>query len=509
MLERAACRLQANRSDSLARSGTLLPFLYFTATVQRCNQPRVRRIDKSSTPRAYTQLREYATRRSPQEGSVQRPARQPLPTQNSRGAGQRRGDGLAPTTRHARAPAGTPSFSEGVPFEDGAQELIAGRDPDSESTITPREKKVFEKLLSFSRANAASTVSEHGKPRPAKSSRNLGLDAVLDPARANTRARERPPPQFPAALRPLAEEARDKQRASRLGRATESDSVKDKAILTDLNRTNALFDDAPTDLDLWQSLQTHLLSRVAVLELDGPPKTSRLQAAVHSYRNLHTQTRAKRAPPKSLSDLEHLTANLPQNLLHYLSLNATHFPTSLLPLNLLPALHSLGPTAFALGATTQLYNARLALLHRHYPANISALNSVLAEMDRQVYAFDDETLGIVDGVLRMAARFKYGHSGPGPRSLMGMEGVERDVVALGKWAKVMRERREEAAVRKVREEEAERERVARESEREGEDGGEHGGEEAVIHQSRKKHCSAPNLGQTPMALAAYVVTPSR
>ncbi|KAK0356136.1 hypothetical protein LTR94_005625 [Friedmanniomyces endolithicus] len=361
-----------------------------------------------------------------------------------------------------------------------AVELIAGRDPDSDSTITPREKKVFEKLLALSRDNAASTASEHGKPRPAKSVRNLGLDAVLDPPRANIKARERPPPQFPAALRPLAEEARDKQRASRPARATERDGVKDKVILADLSRTNALLDDAPSDLDLWQTLQTHLLARVAVLELDGPPKTPRLQAAVHSYRNLPTQTRAKRAPTKPVSDLDLLTANLPQNLVHYLSLNTTHFPTSLLPINLLPTLHSLGPTAFALGATTQLYNAHLALLHRHYPANISAMNNVLAEMDRQVYAFDDETLEIVDGALRMAARFKYGHSGPGPRSLVGMEGVERDVVALGRWAKVMRGRREEAAVRKVREEEAERERVARESEREGEDSGEHGGEEAVV-----------------------------
>ncbi|KAK1053260.1 hypothetical protein LTR12_003632 [Friedmanniomyces endolithicus] len=397
---------------------------------------------------------------------------------NGRGRAQRRGDGLSPTSRHAGAPTGTPSFSEGVPFEDGAQELIAGRDPDSDSTITPREKKVFEKLLSLSRANAASTASEHGKPRPAKSARNLGLDGVLEPARAN--ARERPPPQFPAALRPLAEEARDKQRASRLARATESDSVKDKAILTDLNRTNALLDDAPSDLDLWQALQTHLLSRVSILELDGPPKTPRLQAAVNSYRNLPAQTRVKRPPTKPLSDLDLLTANLPPNLLYYLSLNTNNFPTSLLPLNLLPSLHSLGPTAFALGATTQLYNAHLALLHRHYPANVSSINSVLAEMDRQVYAFDDETLGVVDGVLRMAARFKYGHSGPGPRSLLAMEGFERDVVALGRWAKVMRGRREEAAVRKVREEEAERERVARDREREREDSGEHGEEEADV-----------------------------
>ncbi|KAK0776749.1 hypothetical protein LTR59_011259 [Friedmanniomyces endolithicus] len=480
MLERAVCRLQADRSDSLTRLGTLLPFLYCTATIQRRTYTRVRLTHKQSTPEPHAQLRGYATRWNPHGGSVQRPARQPLPSRNGRETGQRRGDALSPTSRLAPAAPGTPSFSEGVPFEDGAQELIAGRDPDSDSTITPREKKVFEKLLSLSRADAAITASEHGKTRPAKSVRNLGLDAVLDPVRGNAKARERPPPQFPAALRPLAEEARDRQRASRLARATESDSVKDKAILTDLDRANALLDDASTDLDLWKTLQIHLLARVAVLELDGPPKNPRLQAAVHTYRNLPAQTRAKRSPTKTLSDLDLLTANLPQSLLHYLSLNTTHFSTSLLPLNLLPALHSLGPTAFALGATTQLYNAHLALLHRHYPANIAAMNNVLAEMDRQVYAFDEETLGIVDGVLRMAARFKYGHSGPGPRTLVGMEGFERDVVALGRWAKVMRGRREEAAVRKVREEEAERERVARESERERDDSVEHGEEEADV-----------------------------
>ena len=64
--------------------------------------------------------------------------------------------------------------------------------------------------------------------------------------------------------------------------------------------------------------------------------------------------------------------------------------------------------------------------------------------------------------------------------MVGMEGFVRDVVALGRWAKVMRGRREEAAVRKVREEEAERERVARESERERDDSVEHGEEEADV-----------------------------
>ncbi|TKA63920.1 hypothetical protein B0A55_08731 [Friedmanniomyces simplex] len=482
MLEKAACRLQACRHHNLLRAGALLPFLYCTNTIQQRTYaqvgPRVRTflIGDDQRPEHVGWRPQTASPEQPERQAFRRPGRQPFPSRDQRRTGQRRGDGVTrphrDTTQHATTLNKTPPLSEGVPFEDRAQELIAGRDPDSSSTVTPREKKVFEKLLGLSRDDKATRApSRDGKSRYNDSDREIGLDAILDTAVADIQSRERPPPQFPASLRPLAEEARDKQRASRLARSTEIETVGSKATLVDLNRTNALLDDAPTDHDLWHILHTRILARLAALELDGPPTTPRQQATVREWTQKHAEPstgRVNRARKKSKpSEFELLTSNLPHNLLHYMSLNSTSFPTSLLPLKLLPALHSLGPTAFALGATTQLYNAHLALLHRHYPANLPAINSTLAEMDRQVYAFDDETLGIVDGILRVVGKFRHGHAGPGPQALFQMEGVGREVAGLGRWSRVMRERREQAALRRVREEEGERERVAEERERGG------------------------------------------
>ncbi|KAK3652742.1 hypothetical protein LTR56_005037 [Elasticomyces elasticus] len=343
-----------------------------------------------------------------------------------------------------RAP-GTPT-SEGVPFEDTAQELVAGRDPaDSTSTITPREKKVFEKLLGLSKDKVSSTTT------PSKdSSSGTGLDAILDSAIGNIKASERPPPQFPDALRPLAEEALAKQRAQRAARAEET-TAKSATIQADLSRTNALLDAAPTDILLWEILNKHVLNRAAYLRLDAvPPSTASIKTkeALRKFGKIRNKPSAK----SKESELEILTANFPQWLMRYLEICARDFSASVLPLNLLPTLHALGPSVLALGASTQLYNAHLRLLARHFPHHLPSSAAVLAEMDRLVYPFDEETLEIVDDVLKGVSRYQHGHAGPGPQALFKMEGMQvQGVNVLIRWRRIMGKRREEAAVKGVRE----------------------------------------------------------
>ncbi|KAK5704310.1 hypothetical protein LTR97_003328 [Elasticomyces elasticus] len=347
-------------------------------------------------------------------------------------------------TFSSRAP-GTPT-SEGVPFEDTAQELIAGRDPaDSTSTITPREKKVFEKLLGLRKDKSSATATQIKD-----SGSGPGLDAILDSAISNIKASERPPPQFPDALRPLAEEAREKQRALRVARAEET-TAKSKAVRADLERTNKLLDDAPTDILLWETLNKHVLNRAAYLRLDAvPPSTAstKTKEALMKFGKIRNKPSAK----SKESELEILTTNFPQWLMRYLEICQKDFPTSILPLNLLPTLHALGPSILALGASTQLYNAHLRLLIHHYPHHVPDFAKVLAEMDRLVYAFDEETLEIVDDVLKGVNRFQHGHAGPGPQALFKMEGMQvQGLNVLIRWRRIMGKRREEAAVRGVRE----------------------------------------------------------
>ncbi|KAK5696270.1 hypothetical protein LTR17_024347 [Elasticomyces elasticus] len=343
-----------------------------------------------------------------------------------------------------RAP-GTPT-SEGVPFENTAQELIAGRDPaDSTSTITPREKKVFEKLLGLSKDKSSATTI------PSKDSSNgTGLDAILDSAIGNIKASERPRPQFPDALRPLAEEALAKQRAQRAARAEET-TAKSATIQTDLSRTNALLDAAPTDILLWETLNKHVLNRAAYLRLDAVPQSTasiKTKEALRKFGKIRNKPSAK----SKESELEILTSNFPLWLMRYLEICQRDFPTSVLPLNLLPTLHALGASVLALGASTGLYNAHLRLLIHHYPHHVPDFAKVLAEMDRLVYPFDEETLEIVDDVLKGVSRYQHGHAGPGPQALFRMEGMQvQGLNVLIRWRRIMGKRREEAAVKGVRE----------------------------------------------------------
>ncbi|KAK5684348.1 hypothetical protein LTS10_004215 [Elasticomyces elasticus] len=360
---------------------------------------------------------------------------------------QDRSESTAEHTREDRTfsrPPGTPT-SEGVPFEDTAQELVAGRDPaDSTSTITPREKKVFEKLLGLSKDKPTTTTQTKD------SSSGTGLDAILDSAITNIKQHERPPPQFPDALRPLAEEAREKQRAQRAARAEET-TARSKTIQADLSRTNKLLDAAPTDILLWEILNKHVLNRAVYLRLDAvPPSTASIKTkeALRKFNKIRNKPSAKTKE----SELEILTANFPQWLMRYLEICARDFPTSVLPLNLLPTLHALGASVLALGASTQLYNAHLRLLHKHFPHHLPSFASVLAEMDRLVYPFDEETLEIVDDVLKGVNRYQHGHAGPGPQALFKMEGMQvQGLNVLTRWRRIMGKRREEAAVKGVRE----------------------------------------------------------
>ncbi|KAK3652175.1 hypothetical protein LTR56_005308 [Elasticomyces elasticus] len=349
-------------------------------------------------------------------------------------------------TFSSRAP-GTPT-SEGVPFEDTAQELIAGRDPaDSTSTITPREKKVFEKLLGLRKDKTSATTTQ---TKDSSSGAGTGLDAILDSAITNIKQHERPPPQFPDALRPLAEEAREKQRAQRAARAEET-TAESATIQADLSRTNKLLDAAPTDILLWEILNKHVLNRAAYLRLDAVPTSTasiKTKEALRKFNKIRNKPSAKTKE----SELDILTSNFPLWLMRYLEICRREFPTSILPLNLLPILHALGPSILALGASTQLYNAHLRLLITHYPHHVPDFAKVLAEMDRLVYAFDEETLEIVDDVIKGVNRYQHGHAGPGPQALFKMEGMQvQGLNVLIRWRRIMGKRREEAAVRGVRE----------------------------------------------------------
>lgn len=500
MLMRAVRQPQAGYCDNTRLPGTFLPFLYQTHTIQQRTYTKISRGTKTSGSH------DPVSRRRPQQDPAV-PYRQGVKWQRPLLDGSKGGkvvtrlvklDRFAPPQRERRD---VRSSTDGVPFENAAQNAVAGFDQDK-STITPRERKAFEKLFGAQKVKEVKKAAEDdddekskakergSKGKVRKPAQELGLDDILDNAMDSIKSQERrTKPRFPDVLRPMAEEARDKQKA-RL--ADTRENLRTEAVKRDLDTVNGLLDEAKTDLDLWKTLQEYVLNRVAALDLDQPG-TRRQQIGAKAWEALKSRLRketeeanvrktnpAKRTTPffdASISDLNTLTANLPAHLLHFMHLMRTSYPSSLLPLNLLPTLKALGPSAFALGASTQLYNAHLSLLHAKFPTHLPNLLDVLAEMDREVYAFDDETLGIVQGVLKSVSRAQYGHEGPGVRALFQSEKVRKGVVGLERWRGIIEERRQEDALRKARQ--AEEEVEAREVE------GEEGDEEAEVAEDGK------------------------
>ncbi|KAK4540362.1 hypothetical protein LTR36_009319 [Oleoguttula mirabilis] len=480
MLAKGACAKAVRHCDNALPKALLLPFLYCTTTIQQRTYTKVSRGITSSrsyeephTPRPQRRTQRFPPGADSFETTAQHQRNRKEATRNTgwrqfdlgrnteaAGKGREKDEERAWTSRESSA-----RVSDHVPFEKVEHERAVEVDLEG-STITPSEKKAFEKLFSMKKVAASPTLRQHEKDgevasKKRKPERELGLDAILDAAVANVTSRERPTPQFPAALRPMAEEARDRQKSSRTTtQADRNEADKETAIKLDLVRVTSLLDKAPTDLALWSSLVKHVLDRLVATGID-PPTTPKQQAAVEAWQQTKLEIEAQTNPSveasrkRISSDLPVLTANLPIHLLHFMQVTQSTFPSSLLSLNLLPALKKLGPSAFALGATTHLYNAHMRALYAKYgPHSLHAIAETLREMDREVYDFDEETLAIILLAIKDARRFPRGHGGPALQVVWQSEGASRGVKGMLKWRHVVEEKRQEVALRKAREAEA-------------------------------------------------------
>ena len=335
------------------------------------------------------------------------------------------------------------------------------------STVTPQEKKAFQRLFDMRKGDDGG--AEKGREE------KDGLDGILDAAMDRIKPSERPIPQFPDALRPMAEKARERGRTEKAKRLDARERGRQEIIQAQLEEVLRLMDEATTDVELWRILNFHILNRVAALGLDMEA-TPRQQAAAKVWRQhqlelfnaaQEARTAVKEAneagqtPAEQhllVSDLDVLTANLPTLFNHFVQVLNSSFPSSTLSLNLLPALKQLGPSAFALAATTSLYNAHMSALYSHYgPTALHPIAETLREMDREVYEFDDETLALLLQILKDGKRTRRGNLGAGVEALWKTDSVSRGVKGILSWREIVVEKRQEAALRRAREEEAMRE----------------------------------------------------
>ena len=110
------------------------------------------------------------------------------------------------------------------------------------------------------------------------------------------------------------------------------------------------------------------------------------------------------------SDLMLVGPNFSPLLVKTIQVLRHNFPTSPMASSVVPVLRRTGPSAFALGASTALYNETLGYLFEQ-TGDLVRIAHMLVEMERAIVQLDDGTLAILTRILdhgRQAARGIYG-----------------------------------------------------------------------------------------------------
>ncbi|KAI5364032.1 Putative protein Mtf2/C5D6.12 [Septoria linicola] len=307
-----------------------------------------------------------------------------------------------PTSQRMQSARSRPQQLQSIPF-DGNTGSATPAERLQNTTMTPREMQVFEELF-----------------RKGVSSKQATAEAQK--AAKKTPSKTRTTPQFPELLRPLAEEAQhlrqqaassdvssDKQPGLLTKPIAELD-IKDPQAMTIRDLMNA----ATTDIECWEVLRDHVFDR-----LRATPSDSALQANFPA---------------------------LPALLQHYMYLQTEKLSSQhSLGLVALSELKRIGPLAFALGATTELYNAHMRLLWRQY-RDLQSIDDFLAEMDREVYEVDAGTLGLLEEILDHARAALDGALGESVKALWTMDRKLRGVKRIREWKRIVDERLREKAL---------------------------------------------------------------
>ncbi|MCJ1307782.1 hypothetical protein MMC25_001430 [Agyrium rufum] len=231
---------------------------------------------------------------------------------------------------------------------------------------------------------------------------------------------------FPPALRMAIDAALTEEEAPRREQARQATARQNAAAseeedqLTiarkeDYENVKALIDAAPNDVELWRVLATHVFPRVRALteELeqtynaatkatpgDKGAKFSRRKTTKPSKTKAGKKMKmatASKAPEGALpspSGLILLQTTYPQILTHSLRRLRYFSPHSPFALQILPAVISLGPISYVLGANTSLYNELLLIKWRVY-FDAADIGRLVQEMVAKGVGVDDNTMRIL------------------------------------------------------------------------------------------------------------------
>jgi hypothetical protein len=473
-------------------SRTQLPFLYQTATIQRCTPTAL-----PFTRRHVSYRRLDSTRRDDSTDDIPF-ERDSIPFET---------DSLPFETDDI------PFETDSIPFEH--EEALPPALDDLKSarktTITGTERKAFEKLYKkFSTQNRT-----HGNRGPGEEDDQVAdeyyeddddgsakrVDTVFEEVfkempllrksgmthEAESLMRKLEAETRPVASQIPAEEKKEVERLKQLRRA-------------EYERVNLLLKGAQTDIELWEVLEREVFAPIRMLDLDGEKEKERkkrekrarkmaaaqvdgmnksnIEADHSGSGNGHTEAGSEkdkarqeviRAISTPLSEIppgpqrsvgnskpavkqsstkwqsaksmpsdstpstpQILFQNYPHHLVTAASLMYTQFPTSQLPLSLLPTIKSLGRSSYALGTTPALYN-RLIRCAWTQQQSYSLIDDLLVEMDNSAIDFDAATAETLQLIVQEFDDARAGKLGTELKVVFGMQRFTAGIQKMREW----------------------------------------------------------------------------
>lgn len=177
-------------------------------------------------------------------------------------------------------------------------------------------------------------------------------------------------PAAAAKRKPPTMEKREKKNTGK--REEQTKEVKER------HRIHKLFEAAHTDRELWLTLEREVLDKIRALDLDGVNKNSKEKAP---------------ATPPSVGDTKVLFHNFPLYLTDAAFTLRRNFATSMLPFSIVPTLKGMGRSAYALGASTPLYNLLIRASWKQY-GSFDMVNELLTDMNNAGLEYSERTIGI-------------------------------------------------------------------------------------------------------------------
>ncbi|KAM0720957.1 hypothetical protein Q7P37_003242 [Cladosporium fusiforme] len=437
----AALHIRHNAVSGLRRFASaepLLPFLYNTRTIrtqytdalsdlEAQEKGRSRRDGRTGERNPHSR-RSYQGRRTVRDWDVKKPNFDQSGAQHDEAVSSD-GPGYE-HQRHMRL--------EHVPFEHAAQMTESVGEGIRTSTMTPAEKKAFEELLSLQHKKDPFGGDELPDELPDK------LHGVLAEAvrgRQNSEARD-----LPGELEDMKNTMSEEDAHTLL---------LNQATRMDNEQVDKAFAEAQTDVELWKTLHDKVLSRVAALNLDGPPA-----ALPSSHKRKTKASQGPKAPADSatspwkggITDEAVITRGIARHLVYFQKALLYSFPASQLSVSLLPYLKTLGPTTFALAVGSTLYNFHIRALWR-LNADLPSIVNTLDEMEKQVIDLNERTSITLDIVIKKARTARAGVYGPGMEAVWSGERFRKMRMSFAFWRKQAEARMQEKALKEARDKE--------------------------------------------------------